>query len=558
MKKKDSLIQSNNGLNFWLCAGLLVALLASIMARDINRPFYGLHSWAEASGAWAARSHIKYGLGYTKGMSTWAVGDPPTENPQRYLDHPQLAVLTLSLFMRVFGVNEWSYRLLSCTASLLILILFLKILKGLLDDKTALLAGLIYVLFPITGYFGAGGWPTLMGFSAIWCYLVLIRSLKDGPEPKPVHKLGLAVSLFLTLQFGWTGFFYAFAIGVHYVARCVFRKQLPDKSLLAILIFAPLSSLTLNFTIMAGGYRWDFSKIVELYKWRAAKGEMQVFEWWGKDGWFPKFWEFALTNFTLPILITAIVYLTFGQLFVFMETKPSEKNKRRSRQFPQFWLFVITPMSQLLILRGALWKHQTWERPLGPFIAIATALGVMLLGDLLRKINRRLAVAGTAVLVGVFFVFCVIGTNYYYGIRWQAPAKIKMFKMLNQKIPPDKALLSFEPFIVHQHKAKGAFYRPEIAWYLDRDIVPVRIIKDGRIMVVETMKEIQQKAETGKYPYYLVPTVDSLSPLISQLRKNYTFEYIQGEPGETKNGKFYRGGMMPYLLFDLRSKSPVS
>ena len=75
--------------SYWLMGGLLVVLLASILARDIHRPFYGLHSWGQASGAWAARAHLKYGLGYTKGMSTWAVGEPPRENPNRYLDHPQ-------------------------------------------------------------------------------------------------------------------------------------------------------------------------------------------------------------------------------------------------------------------------------------------------------------------------------------------------------------------------------------------------------------------------------------------------------------------------------------
>ena len=109
-----------------------------------------------------------------------------------------------------------------------------------------------------------------------------------------------------------------------------------------------------------------------------------------------------------------------------------------------------------------------------------------------------------------------------------------------------------------------------MAWYLDRDIVAANVYKvDGRviknerffvfrnpkIMVAETMKDIQQKASTGKFPYYLVPAVDQLSPLISQLRKNYTFEYIQGEPSKrTKDGKFIRAGMMPYMIFDLSSK----
>ena len=97
MKKEDSLNQSNKALNFWLCAGLLTVLLASIMARDISRPFYGLHSWKEAAAAWRARCYLKYDLEYTKGLAVWAVGDPPGKNPNRSLDHPQLGLFLPAL-----------------------------------------------------------------------------------------------------------------------------------------------------------------------------------------------------------------------------------------------------------------------------------------------------------------------------------------------------------------------------------------------------------------------------------------------------------------------------
>ncbi len=552
MKKKDSLNQPNKTLNFWLCAGLLVVLLASILARDITRPFYGLHSWAEASGSWVSRAHAKYGFGYTKGASTWAVGNPPTENPTRYWDHPQPNNIISSIFMRVFGFHDWTQRIIRIVISTIALLLLLRLLKELLDYKTALIAGLLYVMFPLTGFFGVGGWNVPLYLWAFWCYLTLIGTINQQAKKLLLHKCGLAVSLFLGLQFSWSGFFFAFALGVHYVCRCIHKKQSPEKSVLAILIVAPLASLMLNFTVMAAGYGWDFNKIIELYKWRSAKGEMQEFLW---GAWFAKFWEYALTNFTLPVLITTIVYLTFGQLFVFMETKPEKTDKRRPRQFPQFWLFIMPGISQLLILRGALWRHQTWEWPLRVPIAISAALGVMLLGDLLRKISRRLANASIIALVAVFAGFCIIGTNYYFEIRWQHPNKIKIFQTLNRLIPPDKALLSFEDFIVNQHKSKGGFYRPEYAWYLDREIVSE-----------QTLSGIEKQAETGKFPYYLMPlqyydarVTTYLIKLRKELEKHYKMvQYFPGEPGEQKNGKFYRAGMMPYMIFDLRSKAPGS
>jgi len=79
--------------HFWTlaCAVLLVLALArtfdyslvppSYEGVFITRPYGGLHSDAAAAGAWAARSHLKYGLGYTKGYRTLVVGDPPPAYP---------------------------------------------------------------------------------------------------------------------------------------------------------------------------------------------------------------------------------------------------------------------------------------------------------------------------------------------------------------------------------------------------------------------------------------------------------------------------------------------
>lgn len=531
---------------FWVFGGLLCVLLISVMARDINRPFIGLHSWGEAHGAWAARTHIRYGLGYTKGITTWAVGNPPIENPKRYYDHPQLSVLLTTACMRIVGVDEAGRRITRIILSVMALLLVLKILRGLIDEKTALLAGLLCALFPITGYFGFAEWTMLMGLVSLWFYLVLIRSLSNGPEPGRIHKFGLAASLFLGLQCGWTGFFYAFAIGVHYVARCLFHKRRPDMSLLAILIFAPLLSLVLTFTVMAAGTGWDFQRIVELYKWRSAKGERTTFVW---GAWFAQFWEFARTNFTTPVLVAAVLYLTFGQLIVFSSGKSGRQSGYSRRRFPQFWLFLLTPVTQIFALRGALWKHQTWERPFGPFIAIAAAMGIMLLADILKKARPVFAKIATAVIVLIITISCAAGRDYYNSITHFSPEKVKLFTMLNELIPPDKMLLSFETLKVEQHEAKGAHYRPEIAWYLDREVVQAA-----------TVSEVQNYAQTGKFPYYLMPstyysreTADHLNKLNVELQKRYKVRYVPPDRGGPNQAP-----MLPYLVFDLNSQGPGS
>lgn len=531
--------------NFWLIAGVLAMLLATSMSRDVFRPFYGLHSWGEAHPYWNARVHLNYGFGYTKGMMTKAVGNPPTENPLRYLNHPQIPSLVMDLpFMAIFGQNELSLRIPKILAAIATLLMFLKLLRGLVDDKTALLAGLFFTLFPLTAYFGVAGWYYFLLLFAIWNYFTITKSLVDAPEPCKWNWLCLIVSLFWALQHAWEAFFFAFAIGVHFVFRSlknyIQRKELPDFKLLAVLVVAPLLSLFVNILVMTAGSGWDWGKFGKIFLWRSTTGEMQQHDW---GDWFATLWEFGVTNFTLPILILAIGYLTVGQLFVFMEKDPNRIGNRRLRQFPQFWLFFMIPLFQLFILKGCLWKHQTWERPLMFITAIAAAQGVMLISDMVKKVNKRLANTVVLLLVGVVFVTSVQGANYYYGIRWQSPNKIKMLKQLNNMIPPDKRLLSFESFIVDQGgDAKIPFIRPEIAWYLDRQITEAR-----------TLEDIVKYTGTGLYPYYLVPNVGQLQPLIRQLQKQYKLEsYVAGDPGEQKDGKFYRAGMMNYMIFKLQ------
>jgi len=70
-----------------------------------------------------------------------------------------------------------------------------------------------------------------------------------------------------------------------------------------------------------------------------------------------------------------------------------------------------------------------------------------------------------------------------------------------------------------------------------------------------TFEQVEQLAQTGRFPVYLVPVANELSALIDQLRQKYQYEYVPGDPGEqTKDGRFLKAGMYPYMIFDLKSK----
>jgi hypothetical protein len=543
---------------FWILAIILSILLIAIMAHDITGPFIEMHSWGHAHDAWVARSHVNYGLGYTKGFDTFAVGNPPPAQPTRYLDHPVLFTLLNAAAMSALGVNEWSLRAMNILCTIIALLLFLKILHHLVDDIIALLAGLFFCLFPLIAFFGVNMWLYPLALLAFWCYLAVIGALKNVTVRK-WHKPVLALAIFLAIQMTWEGFFFAMAIGIHYVCHCIHKKKKPDWTLFSILAAAPFASLALDFTILAAGQNWDFARLFELAKIRSTSGELGSLSW---SVWFGRFTEHALTNFSLPVIIAALLSITFGQFYAAVQ----ENNPRPySIKFPQFWLFFMPAFFQLVLLKGTLYPHQYWERPMAPFMAIAAALAVMILFDILKRFKWTIAALASAVLTILLCAGCIYGINYYYGIRWENPQRMQMFKDLNSKIPPDKALLSLEPLTVDQFPGvKAASYRPEIAWYLDREIEQA-----------DTIEQIAEKAKTGKYPYYLF-SADMGEPaarkLFSELLKRYKldskYEYIPwltrkvpwtGYAGwiyefnpHTRQETFYQRGMLPAFIFDLR------
>ncbi len=585
---------------FWLCVLLISAAALAIMWNDLTRPFYGLHSWGQAHFAWLARAHVTYGLGYTKGFDTFAVGQPPTENPVRYLNHPILSTLLDAASMKILGINVWSLRVVHGLLTIAALIIFIRIVRHLYDPITALLAGLFFALFPITGYFGTyNTWLYPFAFASLWFYLVLIGAFKEPVPVKKFHKWALAACLFFALQVTWEGFFWAAAIGIHYIVRNIRRRRWPEKSLLLILIIAPLSSLLVDFVILASGGGWDFKRIFELARIRSTSGEMGNALTW--TVWFGRFAEHALTNFTLPVILAALLGLTIGQIYAASKYKPAPQQGHKHRdqretpaptayslRISQFWLFFMPPFFQLVFLRGTLYPHQYWERPLVPLMAIAAALAVLFIFDILKKANTIFAFIGCSVLVILLGASCFYGLSYYFEIHWENPKRMEMFEYLNKKIPPDKALLSLEPLTIDQFPGvKAASYRPEIAWYLDREIVcndnfiEIKPPNSAVINIPKFLADIDQKAKTGKYPFYLIPGVyyykgvsvtninDAINALAQRYKLDSSYELI---PWKSKNvpwtdyapwiyklnpyqkqDTFYQKGMMPYFIFDLTS-----
>jgi len=385
---------------FWLLAAALAVVFVVGTGREITRPFMGLHSWGQADGARFARAHVVYGLGYTKGLMTEAVGNPPPQPPKHYVNHPQLSPLLDAGAMWLLGsTDEWAHRGYWVCMGVLALLAILLVLRPLLGGAWALIAGLIWTMVPLTAYFGSGGPCFVTAMLAVFFYLRLIGSVGEVTGPRGWLWAGFVAMNFLPLQFNWTGGFYCLALAIHYAGWCILHKRKPQWPMAGALVVLPLLSASVTFAIMLDGFNWDYKRAMELFLWRAGKGEMTAtmrsFDW---GAWFDKFWQFAVTNFTIPVIVLAIVGVLAHvgrRVAAYVKARNTKKPVPLLAGSPQLLLLLMPGVLQLFILRGALWKHQYWELPLAPFIAVAAAIGIAALRDALAGLQKKAGAALT-------------------------------------------------------------------------------------------------------------------------------------------------------------------
>jgi 4-amino-4-deoxy-L-arabinose transferase-like glycosyltransferase len=541
---------------FWLFGGGVVFLWISVRVFDftllppayhgllITQPFCGLHSWDLADRAWAARSHLKYGLGYTRGLRTLVVGDPPPLIPEYYVSHPPLETWILALGMLVFGTQDWSVRLFELAFSVPCLLLILRLLRKLHGSACALLSGLILVLLPYSGYFGFNPLMVLLALWALHRYLLLTGRLADRPAAQPCHLLELAIALFLVVQFNWVGIFYAFVMGLHSVLTC-WRQRRVQWKVLATLALPSLLSLGLNFYIMIWGMQHNigvespspdsvlfasskqdtpWARMAALFQQPARTGKHGSSRWtdWGQQNL-----EYAQANFTAPVLVflaAYLLYLLIARLHVLEHrlVAPVQATAQAGLsevpyRFQHFWFYLLPGLLFLFTFKGLVWRHQYWQSPFALFVAIGSALALLSVGDVFGRIHRWFGRSVVIALVLVVAAFCDQGLASYRTIGRPSSRTISLFKELNRRIPPNKGLLSFKDFLAEPNEADTTSHRQVYAWYVDRGMVVANAWKYGyypalgaRIdeVVAETVREVQGQAETGLFWYYFIPACE--------------------------------------------------
>jgi hypothetical protein len=180
---------------FALAAIFLMAI--GLLSYQIDRPY--CKPWEHGELELRARNFLEEGF--------WKLNLLPVRNffggtPNYYLNHPPLAVIVLTLFMKFFGDSEFSARLSMITSALASMWLFYKIIELEVSERLALMAVFIAIFLP--EYFYCGRTVSLYPFTlfvsmlTIWCFLKSISSQNVG------YKLALFLSVGLGVCSDWS------------------------------------------------------------------------------------------------------------------------------------------------------------------------------------------------------------------------------------------------------------------------------------------------------------------------------------------------------------------
>ncbi|TEU12833.1 MAG: hypothetical protein E3J21_20120 [Anaerolineales bacterium] len=313
-----------------------------------------------------ARNYLKFGYLRTKLGQVTDYGRSEPQDFRYRIDNPPLLPLLISLSFRLFGVNEWSARLVPLLSSTGLLFVVYWLGHKLGGKRVALVASFIFALLPMQVYYGKMPAPHILSSFFSWLTFVFYLCWIERREPR--YHIGIYPSFLLAALSGWIGYFVVPLILLHYLA-CEYKKS---RNLRFVFSFAimpiVLFAVHLGWACLLEG-REGFNKLFDLFLFRALSGGASegrfVFTMW--DFYAAGYTRSGLF-FTGTVCVLSTLWLTIWLVAPFW--------KRLSRWDMFIPALIVFGLSHNLVFRNLVYIHDfTMLFHFAPLFAITAALG---------------------------------------------------------------------------------------------------------------------------------------------------------------------------------------
>ncbi|HKQ47342.1 MAG TPA: glycosyltransferase family 39 protein [Phycisphaerae bacterium] len=518
--EKKIVPQGGRGLPFSACLVLMVAIYATGLSRGVTRPWTGMHDWNGAFFSQLARNLLRYPASVHHGMGVMAMGDaiPPPEERSLYARHPPALVWMVAAAFAAGGEKEWVARLLPIAASLATLVLFVRLVHRKHGTETAVYAGLIYALMPMTVYFGR-----MVNHEAI-CLLLMMATLvawqmRENSAVGGTRQWAAslcAICLALMIWVDWAGLLFAglFCAWLVWQWR---RRRIGSLPVLIIGGTAVMTSIGMVVFLVYAGFEGRWADLIAMFNARrttAAKDQLQ------------RVWTHVIQNLSWPVFLLAIAGIGVSIGRRLRSKSPTRSRKRIAVERAKsvgLGVLAVTGLLWVTIFWRQLVIHNYWMFYLGPFIATTAALSMAAWREPLRARSARLAGATTALIVTGMVVFCLIGSRDYFNRVTFPEGLIQACREVHRRTHSgDRVLLFRRPITIEKH---GDYQfrnvtMPQHAYYMDR---PFDVDRDAG--------SIFRRA--GDYPLYVAPYKNRDYPkagaVIEALRLRFPHEQVGTE-----------------------------
>lgn len=284
---------------------LVVAIGGAVRTVEFLDPWVGQHNaWGGAYYGNIAQNYVEYGYGQTSFGPVANFGRVEPENFEFYYHYPPLLVLAVSASFHLFGVHEWSARIVPLVFSLATIILLFAFARSLYSTPVALIAALFLAVTPGTAYYGMH--VDVYGPISLFFVLFALHFYGRWLDTYRAGHLALATAgLFAGCATAWHAYFLAPLLLAHY--WFVDRRHGPNRKAALLLGFVPFAAFGLfilhrGLVVQAGNevYGTLLEKLfVRIgYPYLLANGEL--------GGVFYRHLTHLITLHTGPVLLLAL------------------------------------------------------------------------------------------------------------------------------------------------------------------------------------------------------------------------------------------------------------
>ena len=441
-----------------------------LLSRNLDSQFVGWREDNNALYSFFARNHIYYGLGYTKLFQTYGVTQAPPAKPQRYLHHPPLLPLWAAIPMLVFGDHEWVVRSVPIAATLGSAWLLMVIIGRLQSQALGVLAGLFYVMLPITAYFGRvlNHDSPVQFFSLLTLHGYLQwTGLYGNGYSRKTGAVYYVLAVALGTGTGWGATIMAGLIWIWHLCR-IFR----DRSLvrfLPILTVIPAVSLAAVIIHILWGAQWDIGWLGTLFLSRTA-GPAETTSW---AEWLRLNRVYLAFNVSLFGIGAAIFYLAIipAILRYTASDSPFRQIVRDGTSVVPVLLTGLQGLIWVVVFRHQSGMHAYWQYLISPFVAAGMAAAALTVFILLSRYAPTAAVYVTILIILMPIPFFARSLDILYKIKphyENVEGAAAVFKKLAQIIPFRIPVMTSEEFTL---KPGSGEIVPQVTYYANRPLV---------------------------------------------------------------------------------------